>query len=94
MKDQFPNWRKYRACRDQDTQFFFPRNGQGRKKALAICATCPVRINCLNFAIQNLIYDGIWGGTTESKRKPLIQMYVKKYGIKPQEHVYNDKAGE
>jgi hypothetical protein len=38
------------------------------KEAKAICAECPYKIACLEYAIK---YNelGIWGGTTENQRK-------------------------
>ena len=39
--------------------------------ARQICARCPVRQPCLDYAISHGIVDGIWGGLTERDRRPL-----------------------
>ena len=37
---------------------------------LAICAACPVRRQCLDFALNNPLGQyGIWGGTTAYERR-------------------------
>ncbi|TMK81786.1 MAG: WhiB family transcriptional regulator, partial [Actinobacteria bacterium] len=38
-------------------------------EALSICATCPVRAQCLDYAIRNRETYGIWGGTTPDQRR-------------------------
>jgi len=37
-------------------------------EAKAICAGCPVRNECLAFALRTGQVDGIWGGTTTHER--------------------------
>lgn len=41
--------------------------------ALALCRRCPVRDQCLNYAIGYQDPWGIWGGTTEDDRANLIR---------------------
>ena len=41
-------------------------------RAKAICATCPVRDPCLEYALRIREPHGIWGGMSESERRPLI----------------------
>lgn len=56
-------WRRQAACRGADGLFFNGRGGNdATSKALAICMTCPVRSECLEFAIDNAQAVGIWGG--------------------------------
>ena len=40
------------------------------KMAKAICASCPVRLPCLDYALSRG-ERGIWGGTTEDERRLL-----------------------
>ena len=67
-------WRTLAACRNLDTEIFFPV-GVGdealEQTALArtICAACPAREACLEFAIRTLQDHGIWGGHTEDERR-------------------------
>lgn len=58
---------------------FFPEEGKQQDKefyqlqvdtAKAICADCPLKIQCLDYAVSARM-QGIWGGTTEAERKLL-----------------------
>jgi WhiB family redox-sensing transcriptional regulator len=69
-------WRLLAACRDEDTDLFFPNGETGEalaqtEVAKSICATCPVRNECLEFAMTTNQPYGIFGGLTESERKSL-----------------------
>ena len=46
-------------------------------EATAICNECPVKIDCLEYAINTNQDSGIWGGTTEEERKNLRRQYKK-----------------
>lgn len=65
-------WRMQAACRDYDLDLFFPdtyHNGSEVRRAKAICASCPVREECLAYAIENGDDEyGIFGGTTPRER--------------------------
>lgn len=41
---------------------------QRETEAKALCATCPVWQECLEYAIDNDVRDGIWGGRTPVER--------------------------
>lgn len=57
------------ACRDEDPEVFFPdRNNPSWHKAKAICDKCPVRMQCLQWAIENNEQHGIWGGMVYRER--------------------------
>ena len=51
MQEQKLMWRQQAACRDFDTNIFFPDSDAQAGPALAICAECPVRDACLEFAL-------------------------------------------
>ncbi len=42
------------------------------QKAKAICSVCPVRVQCLDFAVEIREPYGIWGGLTEADRRQLV----------------------
>jgi WhiB family transcriptional regulator, redox-sensing transcriptional regulator len=68
------DWRSASACRHANPDLFFPvaTAATGRAAqiaaAKAICADCPVRSQCLEFAQANQLTYGIWGGTTPEDR--------------------------
>jgi WhiB family redox-sensing transcriptional regulator len=66
------SWRLAAACRSADPELFFPLSGSGKAleqiaEAKVICAGCPVRRQCLEFALRTRP-QGIWGGLTELER--------------------------
>jgi WhiB family transcriptional regulator, redox-sensing transcriptional regulator len=68
------NWRSSGACRSADPDLFFPISGKGPAerqiaRAKMICAGCPVREKCLEFALSHDQTYGIWGGTTAEDRQ-------------------------
>jgi WhiB family redox-sensing transcriptional regulator len=48
---------------------FYPASPAEEAEALALCATCPVRAQCLEYALRNKETHGIWGGTTADQRR-------------------------
>ncbi|MGH9188858.1 MAG: WhiB family transcriptional regulator [Acidimicrobiales bacterium] len=62
-------WRDESACRGMDANIFFPDSDEDAGPARAVCATCPVRTECLDFALATRQDDGIWGGLTENERR-------------------------
>ena len=72
ITDERP-WVVFSACRDADPDFFFPATREEEEHALAICATCPVRLDCLEYALEARERFGIWGGLTEKQRKRLLR---------------------
>jgi len=65
------SWRQEAACHHVDTGVFFPLSDDEAGPARAVCATCPVRKECLEFALATRQGDGVWGGLTESERRRL-----------------------
>jgi WhiB family redox-sensing transcriptional regulator len=62
-------WTARAACRGADTEIFYPASHDEEAEALALCATCPVRAQCLEDALRNRETHGIWGGTTPEERR-------------------------
>ena len=72
----FDNWTELAACGDHDPELFFPLSdvGPGARQASgpkAVCAGCPVRAQCLSYALDNGLDHGIFGGATERERRAL-----------------------
>jgi WhiB family transcriptional regulator, redox-sensing transcriptional regulator len=64
-------WRDRAACRGTDLDLFFPGRGESAEPARRVCAACPVRQQCLDYAISHGIVYGIWGGLVERDRRAL-----------------------
>jgi WhiB family transcriptional regulator, redox-sensing transcriptional regulator len=68
------NWRKLAACRFAELELFFPAvsadlTGEQAQRAKALCGACPVRRECLQFALATRQSYGVWGGMTERERR-------------------------
>jgi len=59
-------------CLEADTKIFFSELKSKVEKAKALCNACAVKAECLDFAIDNNIEYGTYGGLTESERKSLV----------------------
>lgn len=67
------DWFDEAACRGVDTDVFFPVSDAQADKAKAICATCPVREQCLEYALEVRPPEGVWGGLTSVERHRMIR---------------------
>ncbi|MFI5685090.1 WhiB family transcriptional regulator [Streptomyces sp. NPDC051636] len=70
------NWREHAACRHEDPDLFFPVGTTGpallqERQAKAVCGRCPVRAQCLDWALDTGQTIGVWGGTAEAERRAL-----------------------
>jgi len=69
-------WRSRGACLTADPDLFFPISqvGPGRlqiSQAKAVCGKCAVREECLSFALEMGLAEGVWGGTSPEERRRL-----------------------
>jgi WhiB family redox-sensing transcriptional regulator len=71
------HWRELAACRGTDLSLFFPSRVESAGAARRVCAQCPVRQPCLDYALSNRISYGIWGGLTERERRALRSGWVR-----------------
>ncbi len=67
-------WRELGSCRTLDTALFFPVGQTGAAevgiaRAKKVCVSCPVRQQCLEFAITTNQEYGVWGGHSEEERR-------------------------
>ena len=63
-----PQWHQRAACRGMGHTAFMGRRREqyaGRE----LCCRCPVRRECLEFALADTELVGLWGGTTELDRR-------------------------
>ena len=62
-------WTADAACRNKPTDWWFPDRGGDFTKAKQICATCPVKQQCLDYSLTLPALVGIWGGLTGRERR-------------------------
>ena len=70
-----PTWTKQARCAEVDTEIFFPDKGDrgSAESARRICNGCEVRVQCLEYALDHAEIYGIWGGTNERDRRPMLK---------------------
>lgn len=73
-----PNWQRRAACKDEDPELFFvvghetsPANEAQIAAAKRVCFGCPVRVDCLEFALEHGLGDGVFGGMSADERRKL-----------------------
>ena len=68
-----PNWHESAACRGHGPDLFFMEQPTRLviAEAKAVCSICPVRGQCLQFAMDTNQIHGIWGGLNMFERRKL-----------------------
>lgn len=66
-------WRELGACRGLEPSIFYPEDDDDADDAKAVCASCSVRVACLEFALTAREKQGVWGGATERERRRIIR---------------------
>lgn len=64
-------WQDRASCASVGDDFWFPEQGGVVREAKRICSGCPVRDECLGYALEHNEAFGIWGGFTERERRRL-----------------------
>lgn len=70
------DWRHRAACRDEDPELFWPVGNSGPaalqiREAKSVCRRCPVKNQCLSWALESGQDAGIWGAMSEDERRSL-----------------------
>lgn len=65
------DWQERALCAQTDPEAFFPEKGGSTREAKKICQRCPVRAECLEYALAHDERFGIWGGLSERERRRL-----------------------
>jgi WhiB family redox-sensing transcriptional regulator len=66
-------WMHHGLCRGANPSEFFPSDGLGVEAAQRICVSCPVRTECLEYALAHRIEHGVWGGASERERRRILR---------------------
>jgi WhiB family redox-sensing transcriptional regulator len=54
------------VCSSTDPEIFFEKATE--RIAVKICGSCPLKVMCAQYAIDNEEQYGVWGGLTETDR--------------------------
>jgi len=77
-----PAWMDEALCAQVGGDGFFPEKGGPDEpaentvsvsQAKRVCEQCPVRRQCLDYALTRRIPDGVWGGTAPRERRRLLK---------------------
>ncbi len=73
------DWMTDAACKDTDADIWFGADTSDRTvrhhqtEAKRICFTCPSLDPCLDYALDNNIKEGVWGGLNEDERRRMAR---------------------
>ena len=69
--EETEEWMARAECRKHPGVDFFPDRGASHAIQQAICAVCPVKTDCLEYALSmpQELTIGVWGGTSHAERK-------------------------
>jgi WhiB family redox-sensing transcriptional regulator len=62
-----PAWHVEAACRGRGVNQWFPEQGESLEPARVVCASCPVRAECLQAGMDEA--HGVWAGTSAVQRR-------------------------
>ena len=66
-------WRAEARCRALPPAMFLPTDARGVARAKRVCAQCAVSGACLEYALEQLLDHGVWGGTSERERRRILK---------------------
>lgn len=85
MVRQLGPWKDQAACLDADPDLFVGDDVTPieRERAVAICHGCPVREECLAYALDTRQMFGIWGGLDERQRRAVVERLARRAVTEP-----------
>ncbi len=66
------SWISEGICRNADADIFFPDRGASTRMAKALCRTCPVVEDCLDFFVRHGQEFGVWGGVVGNTARRIL----------------------
>lgn len=64
-------WQSEALCAQVDPELFHPELGGTAAIAKRICLGCPVRRDCLEYALEHGENHGVWGATSPDQRRAI-----------------------
>lgn len=65
------DWYSRALCPETDPEAFYPEKGGSTAEAKKICRGCPVKDQCLQWALDHDERFGVWGGLSDRERRRL-----------------------
>jgi WhiB family redox-sensing transcriptional regulator len=72
MPDVTGEWEDRALCRTVEADLFFAPGGTQEHRAKVVCRSCPVRWECLAYALAHRVEHGVWGGLTDRERRRVL----------------------
>lgn len=76
--DADTRWKPAAACVGKDPDLFFPVYEVDEAAAKAVCDGCPVKDDCLQWALDTNEPHGIWGGLNDRERQNLRKRMMRR----------------
>lgn len=80
IPDLDTTWTDDALCAQTDPDLFFPEKGGTSNDARAVCQQCPVIAECLTYALDARMSDGVWGGMSAAERKAILRKRAPRAG--------------
>jgi WhiB family redox-sensing transcriptional regulator len=65
-------WEDDAACKGAQADIFFAPGATQEHRAKVVCRACPVRWECLAYALKHRVEHGVWGGLTDRERRKIL----------------------
>lgn len=65
------NWQLHGLCGFMDPEFFQPVTESQEREVKKVCRTCPVVMQCRQWALDKHEEAGVWGALTEKDRRAI-----------------------
>lgn len=76
-------WVEEALCAETDPDAWFPEGrGSFNARVFATCMACPVREQCLEYALKNNEQHGIWGAKTLQQRRNILKKRAQAAGAR------------
>jgi WhiB family redox-sensing transcriptional regulator len=75
-------WREFALCLNYQPYLWYSEEAGDAVKAVRICEECPVRSDCLSWAIARNESYGIWGGVS-ARRRMRMRAEMRQKGSSP-----------
>ena len=70
-------WQDQALCAQSDPEEWYPEPGDSVNRPKRICRQCPVRVECLAYAMDRDEPHGLWGGLSREERKDSAPAYAR-----------------